>query len=52
MATRKLYPECNPTINYHLANATYCDLGNMEVTEEIVDELKKEMTNIYKNEIR
>ncbi len=46
MVSRKLYPESNATVNYYLSNATYCDLGNMEVTEEMVEELEKEMRNV------
>lgn len=46
MVSRKLYPESNATVNYYLSNATYCDLGNMEVTEKMVEELEKEMRNV------
>ncbi len=49
MASRKLYPESNATVNYYLGNATYCDLGNIEVTEQMVEELEKEMRNVVES---
>ena len=50
-ALKKLYPDNKATIDYQLANATYCDIGDIEVTEELVQELNDEMRKIVKNNL-
>ena len=50
-ALRKLYPENSATINYQLANSTYCDLGDIEATEEVVERIKEEMREIVRNKL-
>ncbi len=51
MVARKLYPESNPTVNYYLSNSTYCDLGNVEVTEEIVKKLEQEIRKVVESNL-
>lgn len=50
-ALKKIYPDNKATVNYQLANATYCDLGKIEVTEELVQKIQEEMRNIVKRNL-
>ena len=50
-ALKKFYPDNKATVNYQLANATYCDLGDIEATEEIIEKIKEEMRNIVRNNL-
>ena len=50
-ALREIFPENRATVNYQMANAIYCDIGEIEVTEEIVQELNKKMREIVKKDI-
>ena len=45
-ALRKMFPENRATVNYQMANAIYCDIGDITVTEEIIEELNKKMREI------
>lgn len=48
MVLKELYPENEATVNYQLTNATYCDLGDIEITEELVQKINEEMRKIVK----
>lgn len=50
-ALKKLYPDNKATVNYQLANATYCDIGNIEVTEELVQKIQEEMRAIVRSNL-
>ena len=50
-ALKKMYPDNKATVNYQLANATYCDIGEIEVTEELVQKLNEEMRKIIKSDL-
>ena len=50
-ALRKIFPDNRATVNYQMANAIYCDIGDIEVTEEIVKELNKEMREIVEKDL-
>ena len=50
-ALREIFSENRATVNYQMANAIYCDIGEIEVTEEIVQELNKKMREIVKKDI-
>ena len=50
-ALKKMYPDNKATVNYQLANATYCDIGEIEVTEELVQKLNEEMRKIVKSDL-
>lgn len=50
-ALRELYPDNKATVNYQLANATYCDIGEIEVTEEIVEKIEENMRRIVKSSL-
>ena len=50
-ALRKIFPDNRATVNYQMANAIYCDIGDIEVTEEIVNEINKEMREIVEKDL-
>ena len=50
-ALKKMYPDNKATVNYQLANATYCGIGEIEVTEELVQKLNEEMRKIVKSDL-
>ena len=50
-AFAEVYPEALLTVNYQLAHAMFCEIDNMEVTEEIIDKVRKKMEEIIKNDI-
>ena len=46
MAAYRVYPQARLTINYQLSNSMFCEFVNMEITDEIIENLRKEMDNI------
>ena len=42
----KIYPEAMISVNYQLSNAMFCEIANMNVTESMIQKVKKEMENI------
>ena len=50
-ALRKIFPDNRATVNYQMANTIYCDIGNIEVTEEIIKKLNKEMREIVEKDL-
>ncbi len=50
-ALRKIFPENQATVNYQMANAIYCDIGNIEVTDDIIEKINKEMKEIVEKDI-
>lgn len=50
-AFEKLCPNNKLTVNYQLTNSMYCDINNMEITEELVQNLSDEMRNIIRNNL-
>ena len=50
-ALRKIFPDNRATVNYQMANAIYCDIGDIVVTEEIIKELNKQMREIVKQDL-
>lgn len=51
MALKRIFPDYSATVNYQMANAIYCDLGEVEVTDEIIKKLNVEMENIVKSDL-
>ena len=45
-AFNKLYPEALLTVNYQLSNSTFCQIDNMEATEEMIKNVSEEMKKI------
>ena len=52
MAFWKLYPEARVVVNYQLTNAMYCNLENMEVTEEMLYNVQEEMKRIFEKDLK
>ena len=50
-ALREIFPDNRATVNYQMANAIYCDIGDIEVTEDIVKELNKKMKEIVEKDL-
>lgn len=46
MAFNKLYPEAFININYQLRHAMFCEIENVEITDEMIKNVKNEMQNI------
>lgn len=51
MAINKLYKEALFTINYQLDNSMFCTFDNMEVTDEILKNIKNKMQEIIYEDI-
>jgi len=51
MAFYKVCPEALLTVNCHLSNSIYCTIDNMEVTEELVKQVKSVMQKIIDNDL-
>ena len=45
---KELYPDNKATVNYQLSNATYCDLGDIEITDELIQTINEKMRKIIK----
>ncbi|MBR3511369.1 MAG: nucleoside kinase [Clostridia bacterium] len=45
------YPQALLTVNYQLTNAMYCEIDNMEVTEEMIANVKRRMQEIIDQDI-
>ena len=50
-AISELYPKALLTVNYQLTNAMYCQIDNMEVTDEMIEKVKIRMQEIVKQNI-
>ena len=51
MALKKLFQDNRATVNYQMENAVYCDLGDIEVTDEIVEKINEEMRDIVRKNL-
>ncbi len=51
MAFNKLYPEANLIINFQLSNSMFCEIENMEVTDEMIEKVKSKMQEIIKKDM-
>lgn len=51
MALKKLFPDNRATVNYQMENAVYCDLGDIEITDEIVAKINEEMRDIVRKDL-
>ena len=47
-----LYPEAHVIVNYQLSNAMYCNMENMEVTQEMLEKVKAEMQEIIEKNLK
>ncbi len=51
MAISELYPDALLTVNYQLSNAMYCQIDNMEITEEMIDNIRNKMQEIINSNL-
>lgn len=51
MAVKLIYPKSHLTINYQLDNSMFCTFENLEVTKEVLDNIKEKMEEIVKKDI-
>lgn len=51
MALKKLYPDNRASVDYQMENAIYCDLGDIEITEELVQKITEEMREIVRKDL-
>lgn len=51
MALKKIYPDNRASVDYQMENAIYCDLGNIEITEELVQKINEEMREIVRKDL-
>ena len=47
----ELYPEGYLTVNYQLTNAMFCEIENMQITQEIIDNVKRKMQEIIDKDL-
>lgn len=45
-ALNELYPEAQLTVNYQLSNAMFCEIDNMKITDEMIENIKNKMKEI------
>ena len=50
-AFAKLYPEAELNVNYQLHNSMFCEVKNIQITEEILNDIEKEMRKIVSQNI-
>lgn len=46
------YPNAYITVNYQLSNSMYCDIDNVEVTEEMLEKVKAKMQEIIEQDLK
>ncbi|MDR0978585.1 MAG: nucleoside kinase [Lachnospiraceae bacterium] len=51
-AFNELYKEAYLTINYQLSNAMFCQIDNMEVTEEMIKNVKQKVQEIVEKDLK
>ncbi len=51
MAFNRVYPKALLTVNCQLSNSMFCDVENMKVTNEMIENIRKEMTEIIKEDL-
>lgn len=50
-AVKELYPEAVLSINYQLLDSMFCEIENMDITEEMVEAISKKMREIINKNI-
>ncbi|MBP3801717.1 MAG: nucleoside kinase [Clostridia bacterium] len=48
----ELYPEALITVNYQLAHAMFCEIDNMETTDEMLEKISKKMKEIIQKDLK
>ncbi len=47
----ELYPEAHLTVNYQLSCAMFCEIENIEITQEMIDNVKQRMQEIINKDL-
>jgi len=47
----ELYPDAYITVQYHLNNSMYCDIENIELTEQVIENVKQRMKKIIERKL-
>lgn len=50
-ALNETYPEALLSVNCQLSNAMFCEIDNMEITDEMIDKIRKRMQEIIDEDI-
>lgn len=50
-AFHDLYPEAHLTVNYQLSSAMFCEIENMEITQEIIHHVKQKMQELIDQDL-
>ena len=48
----ELYPDAIVDVDYQLPNAMFCDMPNMETTDEVINQIKTRMREIIDNDLK
>lgn len=51
MAFNELYPEAKLNVNFQLSHSMYCEVENMEVTNEMIENVKNKMKEIVEKDL-
>lgn len=51
MAIEELYPDTRMIVNYQLSNSLLCELDNMEVTDEVIENINKKVAEIVSRDL-
>ncbi len=49
-ALQELYPDALLTVNYQIGSAMFCELDNMEITDEFIENMRQKMIEITKKD--
>lgn len=52
MAFNELYPESYLNVNFQLSNSMFCQIDNMGVTEEMIEEVKEKMQELINADLK
>lgn len=51
MAFYKLYPDAKVIVNFQLSNSMFCEIENMEITDEVIENVRTKMQEIIEKDI-
>ena len=51
MAAERTYPGSKFSVDYQLSNAMFCEFADMEITDEVVINIKSEMDKIVRSNL-
>ena len=51
MAFYKLYPKAKVIVNFQLSNSMFCEVENMELTDEVIEKVRTKMQEIVESDL-